>query len=99
MAVREALNNAVKHADAGIVMLSLHLADGRLQIDIEDDGVGFDPTQPLTGADHNGLDNMRQRMNEIGGTFSITSAAGRGTLVRLTQPFVYTTTPRSQSHA
>ena len=99
MAVREALNNAVKHADAGIVMLSLHLADGRLQIDIEDDGVGFDPKQPLTGADHNGLANMRQRMNEIGGTFSITSAAGRGTLVRLTQPFVCTTPPRSQSHA
>jgi len=99
LAVREALNNVVKHAHAKSVTLSLRLGDGMLAIDIDDDGVGFDLARPPAAAEHDGLDNMRERMREIGGTCSIETAHGRGTRVRFRLPWPALQTPGAPPHA
>ena len=52
-------------------------------IRIEDDGVGFSPETVEKG---NGLHNMRKRMEDIGGTFGLESAAGSGTNIRICVP-------------
>jgi signal transduction histidine kinase len=99
LAVREALNNAVKHAGAGTVTLSLRQEGGRLEVEVMDDGRGFDPGAALLGADHDGLANMRQRMQEIGGTCSITSQSGAGTRVRLALPYPSEPATQERAHA
>ena len=87
LAVREALNNVVKHARAKAATLSLRLVEGMLSITVEDDGVGFDCSQSPADTEQNGLANMQQRMREIGGTCTIDSAAGRGTRVVFALPW------------
>jgi signal transduction histidine kinase len=99
LAVREALNNVVKHAQAQAVTLSLRLADGMLAITIEDDGVGFDCSRPPADAEHDGLENMRARMREIGGTCTIDSAPGTGTRIMLRLPWPPVPLPGEASHA
>ncbi|MFM1996805.1 MAG: hypothetical protein RLZZ111_1192, partial [Planctomycetota bacterium] len=86
LAVREAQNNAVKHARCTTMTLGLSIAPGTLEIVVADDGRGFDPHAPGDAVDHLGLDNMRRRMEEIGGRCTIHSAAGRGTVVTFTLP-------------
>lgn len=81
LAVRESLNNVVKHARARAVTLSLRLADDALAITIEDDGIGFDRSQPPADAEHDGLANMQARMQEIGGLCTIDTAPGVGTRI------------------
>lgn len=84
LAFKESVNNVVKHAQATEARVRLHLDDGNFTFEIEDNGKG------LAGAelksDRNGLRNMRNRMEDVGGSFSIGPAAGQGTLVRLTAP-------------
>ncbi len=93
LAVREALNNVVKHARAKAATLSLRLVEGMLSITVEDDGVGFDCSQSPADTEQNGLANMQQRMREIGGTCTIDSAAGRGTRVVFALPWPPATLP------
>ncbi len=84
LAVREASNNAVKHARADLVRLEIQTASSILRIIVEDNGCGFVPQQ--TGADsaHDGLENMRRRLEELGGRFSLASRPGGGTRVEFT---------------
>ena len=84
LVVKEALQNVVRHADATQVTLGLFLQDGQLQIRISDDGHGFTPGDPRRHG--NGLDNMRERIAELGGTLEVTSAPGRGTTVQAMVP-------------
>lgn len=86
LAVREAQNNAVKHARCTTMTLGLSFAAGTLEIVVADDGQGFDPQAPGGGVDHLGLDSMRRRIEEIGGRCTIHAAAGRGTVVTFTLP-------------
>lgn len=79
--VKEALNNIVKHAGATTVTLSVRLEGTRLTLCVADDGRGFDPGAIRPGA--NGLDNMRERMEAIGGTFRLRAAGGSGTEIRV----------------
>lgn len=75
----EAVQNAAKHSDAStlVVRLSNHL--GKSQLVVTDDGEGFDTASgQSTGA---GLANMRDRLDAVGGTVSVTSLAGIGTTV------------------
>ncbi len=83
LAVKEALNNVVRHAHASEVTFALAVRDGRLEIAIADNGRGFDAAQANRG---NGLTNMRERLARIGGECSIASQPGRGTTVSLTLP-------------
>jgi signal transduction histidine kinase len=86
LAVREALHNAVKHSGGTRVTLAVRLDRGSLEITVRDDGQGFDPGRPAAGVGHDGLANIRRRMEEVGGTCTIESAPGRGTEVRLVRP-------------
>lgn len=81
--VREALSNVAKHAGASNVTVRV-LVEGRsLRLDIEDDGIGFDPDRPSVGR---GVDNMHERVEVLGGTLDIESAPGEGTTVRAHVP-------------
>ncbi|NQX27424.1 GAF domain-containing protein [Microbacteriaceae bacterium VKM Ac-2854] len=78
---REALTNIARHAEANIVTLQLTAADGMIVLEISDDGHGF------TGAGRrSGLANLRQRAEDRGGTFRISSTLG-DTRVRWSVPF------------
>jgi signal transduction histidine kinase len=84
MAVKEALNNVVKHAGAREVRFGLELAGHRLTVEIADDGRGF-RAEEAQGAG-NGLDNMRRRMSAIRGETILHSQPGEGTSVKLQVP-------------
>lgn len=78
--VQEALNNAVRHANASVVTVLL-VPEGRgLQLEVSDDGDGFDPWGPRDHASL-GLASMRERIRLVYGEFEIDSSPGRGTTV------------------
>ena len=77
--VREAVNNAGRHARAAGVTVSLDVTDGIVLV-VRDDGEGFDTTQPGAGF---GLTSMRERAEAIGGAFTLTTAPGCGTTIRV----------------
>ncbi|GII57698.1 hypothetical protein Pth03_60870 [Planotetraspora thailandica] len=81
--VQEALSNAIKHADPGLVRVRLALDDGTVQVEICDDGSGFDPGPVNHGM---GLRLMRERVEELGGTFELRTAPGEGTSVAAMLP-------------
>ena len=77
--VQEAVTNAVKHAAAANISLTSKLCDGRWELTVVDDGMGFD-YEAMKHAEHgNGLLNMNQRATESGLVFTITSTPGSGT--------------------
>ncbi len=79
---QEALNNALKHACAGEVVVRIGTRDGKVGLEVEDDGQGFD----LDAAGGNrgmGLVNMADRAEQLGGSIEICSEPGRGTLVKV----------------
>ena len=80
---QEALQNAIKHAGASRIGVRLDAEDGRLVLEVEDDGVGFDPDGRETRARSLGLTSMQERAERLGGRLAISSAPGRGTTVRL----------------
>ncbi|MEK6311808.1 MAG: sensor histidine kinase [Curtobacterium sp.] len=80
---QEALANVRAHADAASVHVALHVAADRASLRVEDDGVGFDPAVPSPG---HGLRGLRERLALAGGTCTISSAPGRGTVVVVELP-------------
>jgi signal transduction histidine kinase len=80
LAFKEALNNVIKHADASEVEVRFSVQKDRLLVSITDNGCGFDPA---AGSTRNGLRNMKQRLESIGGAFDCESAPGRGTRINL----------------
>ena len=85
LAVKEALNNIVKHAGAKQVRLGVDVSNGKLRVVVTDDGHGFE--HPPQDAWADGLRNMRQRMAEIGGDCAIESHAGTGTTITFDVPW------------
>jgi signal transduction histidine kinase len=83
---QEALHNAMRHAGATRVVLRLGTDDGRLFLEVCDDGVGFDPEAPAVRGRRLGLASMEQRARRLGGCLEIESAANAGTTVRLEAP-------------
>lgn len=81
--VREALANAMRHADAQTIRIACLLEDGALEVAVEDDGRGFDPDRRSMGM---GLEDMRRRAGWCRGRLDLSSASGRGTTVRLRIP-------------
>jgi signal transduction histidine kinase/streptogramin lyase len=79
---QEAMNNAVKHAQAQRIFVNLVFDARRVQLSVRDDGHGFDDQVAGNGrAGHFGLIGMRERAEQIGGTLSIHSNKGSGTEV------------------
>lgn len=76
LAVKEAIRNAARHSGADEIIVKLAVADNSLRIEVADNGNGFSPTD--TQVNRNGLVNMKQRLADIGGTFILNSAAGKG---------------------
>jgi signal transduction histidine kinase/ligand-binding sensor domain-containing protein len=91
LAFKEALNNVLKHAAATEVRVSLALESDALVLSIEDNGKGFNLATPASARGDSdtgcGLNNMRQRLAEIGGRCEIQTAPGAGAKVRFTLPF------------
>jgi signal transduction histidine kinase len=84
----EALSNALRHAGASAVTVTLE-ADGpggATLLSVADDGVGFDPEARSIASRRLGLVSMRERVEAAGGTFKIVSAPGKGTTVRASVP-------------
>ncbi|HEX2290390.1 MAG TPA: GAF domain-containing sensor histidine kinase, partial [Pseudonocardiaceae bacterium] len=85
---QEALQNIMKHANAGHVHLRLSATAGAVLLEISDDGTGFDPatTVERVGPVGYGLPGMQQRAELLGGQLTADSSPGRGTVVRLRIP-------------
>lgn len=84
--IQEALNNAFRHAGGAGQRVCVQLAGDALRVEVADSGPGFDPRQAGAGSGRLGLSGMRERVESLGGTFTIESAAGRGTTILATLP-------------
>jgi ligand-binding sensor domain-containing protein/signal transduction histidine kinase len=82
MVVREAVFNAVLHANAQTIRVELNFASRELAIAVVDDGQGFTPTAVLP-EDHFGIRGMQERIDALGGKLAIESRPGMGTRVRI----------------
>ncbi len=87
--VQEALSNIAKHAGAAHVTLALHGSDQSVTLRIADDGKGFNVEEAGTRRDDRsglGLISIRERTELLGGTFSVDSGAGEGTIMTVSIP-------------
>jgi PAS domain S-box-containing protein len=82
--VQEAMQNTVKHARATEIQLSLECRDATLVLEIRDNGKGFDTTGSFPG--HLGLQSMRERATQLGGSLRMESAVGAGTTITVRVP-------------
>lgn len=90
LAIKEAINNIVKHSSATEAWLRLRSSETSFVFEVEDNGCGI-PASALNGkledlaspGSHNGLRNMRRRLGEIDGTFEIVPGQASGTLIRM----------------
>ncbi|HEX7654457.1 MAG TPA: RICIN domain-containing protein, partial [Verrucomicrobiae bacterium] len=82
-AAKEALNNAVRHGHPTTITLRLAATEEYFEGVIQDDGCGFEPATAVPG---NGLQNLRSRMQQVGGTCHLESAPQQGTSIRLRVP-------------
>lgn len=81
--VKEALNNALKHAGASEVSVEVVVVEnGSVQIVVKDNGRGFDLQTSNGARKGNGLENMRKRIENLGGQFQIISAPNQGTSLK-----------------
>ena len=87
---QESLTNTIRHANARIFRATMAFLPNETHLDLLDDGSGFDP-----GMEHEGfgLMGMRERIDQMGGKFSVSSAPGRGTEIRIVLPI----SPESKS--
>jgi signal transduction histidine kinase len=85
LAVKEALNNAVKYSEAKELWLRFDERNNVLKVAVEDNGKGFDIDSLPPG--RNGLSNMRRRLERLGGSCTVDSKPGRGTRVCFVLPF------------
>jgi signal transduction histidine kinase len=99
--LQEALANATKHSGATLVKIELCRTSNGLDLMVSDNGSGFDPQQVLASrASQNqvsanplalasggmGLENMRERLSQLGGNLLVESAPGQGTRIKATLP-------------
>lgn len=81
--IQESINNVIKHAGANYVIINLSHNGEEAELDIEDDGCGFDSFTIKRGA---GLSNIENRVYLINGKFSITTSPGRGCRLTIKYP-------------
>jgi signal transduction histidine kinase len=82
----EALANALQHAGAARIAVSLELADRLVRLAVSDDGAGFDRAEVARSSRRLGLTSMRERAEALGGVLRVDSAPGEGTTVTLEVP-------------
>jgi signal transduction histidine kinase len=83
LVAQEAISNAIRHAAATAIDVDVAFAaDGGLTLVVRDDGRGFVPgTEAGPAQGHFGLQGMRERIERLGGTFTVETAPGAGTTV------------------
>lgn len=89
--IQEATHNAVKHAHAANINISLTAGDGNIVATVQDDGKGFNVEQLYKsgiGRHSSGILGIQERTDLLGGTFSIRSLPGKGTSLRVEIPIV-----------
>ena len=94
--VGESLRNVAQHAHAGRAKLRLTYGQTEITVIVEDDGAGFDTAPTMASATesgHFGLAGMRERAESIGGTLTVLSEPGRGTVVTATLPYLFAEDP------
>lgn len=82
--LQEALTNCAKHSRAATVRIGVVDRDGRIELSVVDDGIGFSPASGVSSG--LGLIGMEERVRELGGSLSIQAAAGLGTAIRALIP-------------
>jgi len=85
--VLEALQNVAKHSGASRATVHLQQSDGRLIFSIADDGHGLDPAKARNGS---GMQNMRDRVEVLGGRLQVESSPGAGTRIVGSIPLSHT---------
>ena len=88
--VQEAVSNALRHARATLIRVTLRAESDALRLVVEDDGVGFDPeavSQRVKRGEHLGLLGMTERVRNAGGTIELDSRPGAGSRIEVTVPF------------
>jgi signal transduction histidine kinase len=78
---QEALNNVLKHSQTDQACLTLSFDGNRVFLQVEDQGIGFDPNSRSAVADHMGLAGLQGRVDDMGGKLTIDSRPGQGTRV------------------
>ncbi len=86
--VREAVNNAIKHAQATRISVQVDARETTLAITVQDDGTGFDAVARSQAEGHFGIRGMQERACQIGASCQIETAAGAGTTVVLQLPAI-----------
>ncbi|MDT0615389.1 sensor histidine kinase [Streptomyces lancefieldiae] len=86
LVLREALRNSLRHAPGHAVTVSVRVTRWWAHAAVQDDGPGFDPGHAPGVRGHVGLDAMRDRMEDLGGRLTVTSAPGDGTRVDVRLP-------------
>jgi PAS domain S-box-containing protein len=87
--IQEALNNAAMHSKADTIYIRLKKFGDHVEAEVEDNGRGFDPKEISNPGDRLsgfGLKSMRERVEIIGGSFSLHSFSGTGTCIRIAFP-------------
>lgn len=84
LAIKEALNNVLKHARARQVTITVLFPEGRLRVEVADDGRGFDLGD--AGESGEGIRNMQERMRAVGGTLDISVVPDAGTRLTFEMP-------------
>ncbi len=83
---QEAMTNAARHSGASRMVIRVHTQNGDLEMSIEDDGKGFEPSE--VAERNTGLASMRERALLLGGRFELESAPDRGTRIRVGLPLL-----------
>jgi signal transduction histidine kinase len=84
--VQEALTNMIKHSEATEVKISLQLVVNCLEVQVQDNGTGFDPQENTTGF---GIQGMRERTTALGGKFKLVSFPRKGCQIIVMIPMFY----------
>jgi NarL family two-component system sensor histidine kinase YdfH len=84
--VRESLMNVSRHAQASRAQITASTMDALLEVTVQDDGRGFEPTAIVAQTGHYGLAGLQERAHAAGGTLEITSTPGAGTCVSVRLP-------------
>lgn len=80
---QEAVSNARRHARARVVTITVSVVGSQVMLDVNDDGIGFDPKKHPSGF---GLESMTARVQALSGTLSVESELGQGTTIHVTLP-------------
>src|SRR5207244_9934619 len=97
----ESLRNFSQHAHANAAKLRLTYGQTDITVVIEDNGAGFEVTPTMANAaetGHFGLAGMRERAESIGGTLTVLSQPGRGSVVTATLPYLFAEDPIRAMH-